>query len=238
MRISLFWMNHSSFRQIPTLFALFLTLLLQSGCKDSSRGATSDKPPVRYQLNMYVQDKGKAQAKNSFFEDGRVMRPVIPETISTEDLIEEGPLYNNGISPIYTTPGDEGTKKDQPRENPAYVQHNPLPITMDLMQRGKERYDIYCAPCHGTTGHGDGTVRKRAGKSWELIKSLHSDDLRKLTDGYLFYVITHGYSTMPSYRAQIPMEDRWAIISYVRALQRSQNASLADVPAEKRSELK
>ena len=110
------------------------------------------------------------------------------------------------------------------------------------MKRGKERFDVFCAPCHGLAGNGDGLVAKRADRlqegTWTPPSSLHTDLVRSRPDGQLYNSIANGVRTMPAYGSQIPVPDRWAIVAYVRALQRSSNARVADVPAELRSQLR
>lgn len=113
------------------------------------------------------------------------------------------------------------------------VEHPTRPQkTLSLIKRGQERYNIYCAPCHGTSGFGEGSVPKQiqqSGTVWQ-VSSLHEDDLKAKPDEHYFDVISKGIRTMPSYAAQIPFEDRWAIVSYVRALQRSQKMPIEQVP--------
>ncbi len=104
----------------------------------------------------------------------------------------------------------------------------PFAITRADLDRGQERYDIFCAPCHGRTGDGNGMVVKRG---YRQAASYHMDRLRTIPVGYLFDVVTNGFGVMPDYRSQIPVEDRWRIVAYVRALQLSHNATAADVPA-------
>ena len=106
---------------------------------------------------------------------------------------------------------------------------------MQLLKRGQERFNIYCAPCHGQTGDGQGIVVQRG---YLPPPSYHQDRLRKMPDGYIFDVITNGVRNMPSYRHQVPVADRWAIVSYLRALQRSQNATINDIPPEMRETVK
>ena len=118
----------------------------------------------------------------------------------------------------------------------------PISVTMQLMERGRERFDVFCAPCHGLAGAGDGMVAKRAEElqegTWTPPASFHSELVRGRTDGHLFNTITNGIRNMPAYAPQIPVEDRWAIVAYVRALQRSQGAPLEDVPADVRAQLR
>jgi mono/diheme cytochrome c family protein len=111
-----------------------------------------------------------------------------------------------------------------------------------MLLRGQERFNIYCSPCHGLTGAGDGLVSRRADAlqegTWVPPLTFHGDQVRGRPVGHLFNTITHGIRNMPAYGAQIPAEDRWAIVAYVRALQRSQNATVADVPPDLRAGLR
>ena len=110
----------------------------------------------------------------------------------------------------------------------------PFAITRDGLARGQQRYNIFCTPCHGRIGDGNGMVVQRGLRQ---AASFHQDRLRQETPGYFFDVITHGFGAMPDYATQIPVEDRWLIVAYVRALQLSQHASVDDVPADQRAAL-
>jgi mono/diheme cytochrome c family protein len=118
----------------------------------------------------------------------------------------------------------------------------PMTVTEAVMQRGRERYDVYCATCHGLSGDGDGMTTLRAQKrqepTWIPPVSLHSEVVVQQPVGRIYNTITNGIRSMPAYAAQISVEDRWAIVAYVRALQRSRNASIDDVPAEIRPQLR
>ena len=116
-----------------------------------------------------------------------------------------------------------------------FVKKAPVTFTASLFKRGQERYDIYCTPCHGRNGYGQGIVVK---KGFLPPPSFHLDRLRDSADGYIFDVITNGIRNMPSYKYQIPVADRWAIVAYFRALQRSQNATRDDIPEDVRETLK
>jgi mono/diheme cytochrome c family protein len=120
------------------------------------------------------------------------------------------------------------------RSGAAYSEAFPFPVTLEVMKRGQARYTIYCTPCHGQLGKGDGMVVQRG---YRPPPSFHIDRLRNERPGYLFDVVTRGFGAMPDYAAQIPVHDRWAIVAYLRALQLSQNAKLADVPIGQRSAL-
>jgi mono/diheme cytochrome c family protein len=110
----------------------------------------------------------------------------------------------------------------------------PFPVTKDVMARGRERYNIYCAPCHDLTGAGRGMIVRRG---YRQPPSYHIERLRQVANGYLYDVITSGFGAMPDYAAQINPHDRWAIVAYIRALQLSQNASINDVPDTDRTQL-
>jgi mono/diheme cytochrome c family protein len=110
----------------------------------------------------------------------------------------------------------------------------PAAITIDVLQRGRQRYGIYCTPCHGETGVGNGMIVQRG---FPKPTSFHEQRLLDADPGFFFNAITNGFGVMPSYAVQVPVEDRWAIVAYIDALQLSQNASIKDVPAERRAEL-
>jgi mono/diheme cytochrome c family protein len=164
---------------------------------------------------MHDQPRYKPYAKADFFGDARSARPQVEDTVARGQLRDDSRLYA----------GKEGA---QP------VGEIPLPITIKLVRRGQERYRIYCTPCHGQLGRGDGMVVQRG---YRRPPSFHIDRLRQEKAGYFFDVMTNGFGAMPDYAAQIAPEDRWAIIAYVRVLQLSQNATVAELPAEARARL-
>lgn len=141
--------------------------------------------------------------------------------------------FANGASvlmpPAGTIPRGFKPYRMQSAEEAATKLTNPLPITRENLLWGQNRYMTYCLPCHGTTGHGDGPVVP----PFPIPKTLHSEQMRTWKDGHLFHVITAGQAVMPSYAQQISERDRWAIIHYVRALQRAENPSAQDVAAFK-----
>ena len=190
-----------------------IAILVQTGCY---RGRPSEDPPIHVNQNMDSQQKYKAQAKSEFFEDGLSMRQPPAGTVARGDLREDDAYYH-------------GKNSDG-----SLVNKMPVEINMNLLHRGRERYNIYCAPCHDQTGAGQGIVIK---KGFLPPPSFHLDRLRESPDGHFFDVITNGIRNMPQYKQQIPVADRWAIVAYIRALQRSQNASPADVPADVRQSI-
>jgi mono/diheme cytochrome c family protein len=110
----------------------------------------------------------------------------------------------------------------------------PFPVTAEVLSRGRERFDIFCSPCHDRTGSGDGMIVRRG---YKRPPSYHIDRLRDMPAGYFFDVTTNGFGAMSDYRSQIPERDRWAIVAYVRALQLSQHAAIEDVPPSERPKL-
>ena len=182
--------------------------ILLSGC----RGSLKEDPPIHINPNMDAMERFEAQEANPFFEDGRAMRPPVPGTVARGMLREDVTLHT-------------GRNADG-----GYVQVMPVEYTVEFANRGRERYDIYCSVCHGAAGDGQGIVM--AGGYGFVPIGFHNDRLRTVEDGYLYEVITQGVRSMPAYAQQIPIADRWAIVAYVRALQRSQNADRDDIPAD------
>jgi mono/diheme cytochrome c family protein len=162
---------------------------------------------------MDWQQRFDPQSANPFFADGRAMRPLVAGTVARGFLREDVRFYFG---------------RD---ETGAFVRDMPLPMTRELLVRGQERYKIFCSVCHGPVGDGLGIIMTGE-YGYVPAPSYHSDELRAQPDGYLYNVVVNGVRTMPGYGTQIPVADRWAIVSYVRALQRSQNADRADVPAD------
>ena len=165
---------------------------------------------------MHDQPKYQPLERSAFFEDGRASRPLVPGTIA------QGQLHDNDH--LYT-----GKLGDKPATT------FPFPITKEILARGQQRFDIFCSPCHDRVGNGKGMVALRGFK--RLPPSYHTDRLRASPVGYFYDVITNGFGLMQDYSAQIEPRDRWAIVAYIRVLQRSQNATMADVPADERAKL-
>ncbi|HET9480823.1 MAG TPA: cytochrome c [Candidatus Polarisedimenticolia bacterium] len=165
--------------------------------------------------DMHDQPAYTALETSAFFEDGRSSRPPVEGTVARGQLRDDDHLYTGKV-------------------DGAFVRSFPFPVTLPVMQRGRERYDIFCSPCHDRLGTGRGMVVRRG---FPQAASYHIDRLREVEEGYLYDVVTNGFGRMSGYASQIPVEDRWAIVAYIRALQHSQNAPLSDVPAGARSEL-
>jgi mono/diheme cytochrome c family protein len=164
---------------------------------------------------MHDQPRYKPLAPSEFFGDDRSARPLVEGTVARGYLREDAHLHTGKIDGV-----------------PAAT--FPFPVTVEILSRGRERFDVYCSPCHGPSGNGDGMIVQRGFKK---PPSLHIDLLRNAAPGYLFDVITNGFGAMSDYSAQVSVPDRWAIVAYIRALQLSQRATLDDVPAPEREKL-
>ncbi|HKI11438.1 MAG TPA: cytochrome c [Candidatus Acidoferrum sp.] len=153
-----------------------------------------------------------------------------PNTLSPSDVFADGRSERQLIENTVARGSVENDSLFVPKDSNAF----PLPVTLALLQRGQERYNIFCTPCHGVQGDGQGMVAVRGMKH---PPSYHQDRLRQEPNGYIYDVVTNGFGAMYGYSAQIPPRDRWAIIAYVRALQLSRNAHVADLPAALREKL-
>jgi mono/diheme cytochrome c family protein len=153
--------------------------------------------------------------QSAFFEDRRLARPLVPGTVARGQLKADAAFYTGKV-------GD------------ALVESLPVPLTKALLERGRDRYEIFCTPCHGRVGTGEGAVTKRGMRP---PPSYHIPRLREVPLGYFFDVMTNGFGVMPDYAAQVPPADRWAIAAYIRTLQVSQGMSVADLTAEERAAL-
>ena len=166
--------------------------------------------------DMQDQPKFIPLRPSTFFDDGRSERPLIDGTVARGHLHADVAL-NTGMGP-------DGKPVDT----------FPFAVTADVMDRGQQRFDVYCAPCHDRTGSGNGMIVRRG---YKQPPSYYSDRVRQLANGSIFDTITRGFGAMPDYAAQIPPRDRWAIVAYVRALEASQTATINDVPPEERAKL-
>jgi mono/diheme cytochrome c family protein len=187
------------------LIAAVALASLAMGC----RGQTSQEEPVAILRNMFQQPRYNAQAFSAFFPDGRTMRTPVEGTVARE--MEINPVVATG-----RTADGQGFVDTIP---PVVVQR--AGDMEKLLARGQSRYGIYCVPCHDGTGAGKGLVIERAANQAFQPPTFHQERIRKMPDGQLYQVITYGYNNMPAY-VQVPADDRWAIVAYVRALQLSQ----------------
>src|SRR5579862_6176152 len=161
-------------------------------------------------LDMQVQPRQNPLSRSDFYTDHRSERPPVEGTVARGQLHDDTYFYTGKMG---NNPGDV----------------MPFPITKEILARGRERYNIFCAPCHSRVGDGNGFVPSRGFA--RKPPSFHDVRLQKAPLGYFYDVITEGFGIMPDYASQIPPQDRWDIVAYIRALQLSQNATMADVPA-------
>lgn len=165
--------------------------------------------------DMHDQPRYRLNSASDFWSDRRAARPAIQGTVARGQLRTDS-LYFTG-----TIQGKE-------------VDLFPMPVTREIVERGKDRYDVFCSPCHGLSGYGHGLIVTRGLKN---PPSYHTEALRDSAAGHIFAVITKGNGSMASYAARIPVEDRWAIVAYVRVLQRSQNVQVAELTSGERDKV-
>lgn len=199
--------------------AVMTSAVALTGC---ARGCTSGRPPIHINPSMYNQPKVLPQTASDFFYNGASMRDPVPGTIPIGGLKEDGAFF--------TGKGPDGQ----------FVAKIPEPVDAALLERGQQRYAIYCQPCHDARGDGKGILFQRGNVP---TASFHQEKILKYPDGQIFDVITNGQGLMPAYRWPIQAPDRWAIIAYVRELERKRlatapaaasAAATADAPAEKK----
>jgi mono/diheme cytochrome c family protein len=181
--------------------------------------------------DMQDQPKMKPYRSSTFFVDGLSARPPVEGTVPRGYLRTDSALFtgkkNKTVAGATAAPSPSPTNQTAQAGANAYpddVDTFPFPITEDTVRRGQQRYDIFCSVCHGKTGYGDGMIVRRG---YRRAASFHDDRLRAAPVGHFFDAVTNGWGAMPSYASQIPVQDRWAIISYIRALQASQNIKTA-----------
>jgi mono/diheme cytochrome c family protein len=190
--------RHAS-SNLLTLRAPFILAAVLAAALAGCRGTTSEQPPIHLNPNMDTQNKYKAQRESMFFTDGADMRTPVEHTVARGELREDDVFYRGKDA--------DGTYAD-----------NPLAVDEALLARGTDRFNVFCSVCHGE--HGDGRGKIMEYKYPIPPTSYYDPRIMEAKDGYLFEVITNGVRSMPSYRQQIPVRDRWAIVAHVRELQK------------------
>lgn len=185
----------------------FSTILMFALMLSACRGVPFEQSPIHINPNMDWQNKIEAMEASTFFADGKGMREPVEGTVARNTLFSD----------------EKYTGKDQ---NGNFVKSIPVPVNKELVMRGMERYQINCTPCHGELGNGKGII---IGYGYVPPPSFHMERLQNESDGYFYDVINNGVRSMPSYRHQVSVDDRWAIVAYIRALQKSQAASEKDL---------
>lgn len=208
---------------IYVLLLLVAVSLVPMGLMYRANHQAKNQPRLQVVYDMDQQSYYKAQTENAFFPDGVTMRKPPVGTVA-RGLLNEDDAYFRGIA-----------------RDTIFVQEIPVQVTKPMLERGRERFNIYCAPCHGQSGNGNGMTHVRAQAlaegTWTPPTDLTSQTVVERPSGHIYNTISNGIRTMPSYGTQLNPQDRWAVTAYVRALQLSRNATIADVPVESRAVL-
>ncbi len=208
---------------IYVLLVLVALSLIPVGLMYKSRVSPKEGTRLQIVYDMDHQSYVKPQTKSEFFADGQSMRLHPSGTVARGQLQENSEFYRGVI------------------RDTTYTEVFPLEVTAEVVDRGQERFEIFCAPCHSSSGNGAGMVHARATAlaegTWTPPTDLTSQTVVDRPVGHIYHTITHGIRNMPAYGPQIPPKDRWAIVAYVRALQLSRNATLADVSPDVRAAL-
>jgi mono/diheme cytochrome c family protein len=191
---------------------VLLGLLSFAAC----RGDRSEEPPVHPIRNMLNQPRFDPAGETDLFSDHRMMRPIPAGTVA------------QGSAKL-----DDHASRGKAADG-TFAKGFPMPVDAALIKRGESRYNIYCTPCHGPVGLGNGVVVQRG---YPQATNLHEDRIRTMAEGEIYNTITNGIRNMPGYATQVSESDRWAIVSYVRALEKSQSAKLEEVPENERAAL-
>ncbi|HVY71352.1 MAG TPA: cytochrome c [Verrucomicrobiae bacterium] len=199
-------------------FAAFILLCLVVVGVAGFRGDKSRRPPIEVFPDMDRQPKLRPETQSSFFADGMSSRLQVPGTVARGQAYEDS-VFNTGHVPGSTN----------------FVETLPVAVNSTLLARGQQRFNIYCSPCHGAQGDAKGITTKFG---MAIIANLHDKRIVQMADGEIFNTISNGKNNMGSYAPQIEIPDRWAVIAYLRALQRSRLATLDDVPQGVRASLK
>jgi mono/diheme cytochrome c family protein len=195
------------------------------------RGTVSERRPLYIVTDQVDQPRYEPQGESAFFKDGRAMRTPPAGTVPFGGADYESDAGSPRLNPGFL---QEDDRYYRGKQGAAWVTKIPVKLDLELLRRGQERYDIYCSPCHGATGSGNGVMTQYGLVGVATITdAFHA----LMPDGEYFNVITNGKGRMLGYGPQIKVGDRWAIVAYIRALSRSQNARIGDVPEAKRAEL-
>jgi mono/diheme cytochrome c family protein len=192
------------------------------------QGRLSRQPPIEVFPDMDRQLKLRPQQPNDFFKNGLSSQLPPPGTIARSQPVQ---TVNGAVYPFEDAPVNTGRVTGTTN----FVETNPLSVTGPLLQRGRERFNIYCTPCHGALGDGNGITKKLG--VMPTVANLQDKRTVEMADGEIFNTITYGKSTMGAYGPMVPVADRWAVIAYLRALQLSQLGSVDDLPPEQRKML-
>jgi mono/diheme cytochrome c family protein len=213
-----------------TFFIIYFLVVISTVSILGFRGSLSQRTPIEIFPDMDHQARFHPQGESSLFRDGRMDRPRPAFTVARGSLLNQQEVFSPDF--VDTTIGNRPLLQGREADG-EFTASFPMEVSYELIELGRQRYDIHCAICHGKAGDGNCITRSYG----IAATSYHSDRIRNLTNGELYDIIVNGKGTMFGLGHKIDLEERWAIVLYVRALQRSQNASISDIPAAKRAEL-
>ena len=217
---------------VYSVMLLLMLALIPPVVAARTRASVSEKRPIHLIQDMDIQAKFEAQTLNPLFADQRSMRPEVVGAVARGETRLDTHLENGVVDGAWATSVPDAIELD-----------------LEFMKRGQGRFNIYCAPCHGWNGMGNGPVNARAmdlmnnsqgppdGTSWTQARNLHDPGWSEQPIGQIYNTVTNGKNSMAGYASQVSLEDRWAISVYVKALQRSRNATMQDVPNDQRAKL-
>jgi mono/diheme cytochrome c family protein len=209
---------------------IFIVICLAVAGIAGRRGTLTRNTPIQIFADMKRQLKLRPQSPNGFFANGVSSQLPVPGTVAqTKPITIAGREYFSYQDIPLFTGRIPGTTTN-------FVENNPLPVTVELMKRGQERFTIYCSPCHGQQGDGSGITKKIGAMA--VVANLHDKRIVEMADGEIFNTISNGKNLMGAYGPNVPVQDRWAIIAYLRAVQLSRLGTIDDLPQELRASLK
>jgi len=215
-----------------------------------TRAVQSPRPRIHIFQDMDIQPRYDAQEPHPLYADGRAMRKPVDSTVArgelqNDDHFHRGYKTDGNLEPVMVTRTVNGNETETPDYHDSFPEQ--VEVTEELLKRGRERFNVYCAVCHGEAGYGDGPVQRRVDRlregessavgAWTPTRNLHEQRVREMPLGQLFDTISRGKGRMPGYASQIPAEDRWAIVAYVQALQLSQHFPADELPEDLSDEL-
>jgi mono/diheme cytochrome c family protein len=215
-------------RQLLYIILILLTAVAVGVGIAGRQGRLSRQPPIEVFPDMDRQLKLRPQQPNDFFTNGLSSQLPPPGTIARSQPVQ---TVNGAVYPFEDAPVNTGRATGTTN----FVETNPLPVTGQLLQRGRERFNIYCTPCHGALGDGNGITKKIG--LMPTVANLQDKRIVEMADGEIFNTITHGKGLMGAHGPLVPVADRWAVIAYLRALQLSQLGSVDDLPPDQRKTL-
>jgi len=216
-------------RHLPYIILILLTGVAVGVGIAGRQGRLSRQPPIEVFPDMDRQLRLRPQQPNGFFTNGLSSQLPPPGTIARSQPVQ---TVNGAVYPFEDAPVNTGRVTGTTN----FVETNPLPVTGPLLQRGRERFDIYCAPCHGALGDGNGITKKTG--VMPTVANLQDKRIVEMADGEIFNTITHGKGLMGAHGPLVPVADRWAVVAYLRALQLSQLGSMDDLPPDQQAAFK